>query len=88
MNRRIKKKQFKWAVINEIYNYAEMRHSKGYNFILIVDEIFDEKYGFIFINESEVKRTVSLFRKNGYSVNYNKFIPQGLGCPGWFLHFK
>lgn len=88
MNRRIKKKQFKWALINEICNYAEMRHSKGYNLVLIVDEIFDEKYGLIFINESEVKRAVSLFRKNGYSVSYNKFIPKGLGRTGWLLHFN
>lgn len=87
MNKRIKKKQFKYAVINAICYYAEMQHNKEYNLILIEDEIFDEKYGFIFIDESEIKRAISLLRKNGHIVNYNKFIPRGLGRTGWIFNF-
>lgn len=89
MNKHIKKKHFTWAVINEIYYYVKEQHEKGYDYITIDKDMWNDEHGFIPIVERYVRTVTSFLRKDGYVVSYSKFIPRKLlGRTGWCFFFS
>lgn len=88
MNKRIEKKHLFWAKRNEIYYQIKNSYEKGYSVSLVGDDLWSSKYGFIPISEKDIRCVLNSLRKEGYEIQYKKFIPKGLGWAGWLIYSK
>lgn len=92
MNKRIKKKKLDYAIVNEIFLYVKDKYNRGCSYIFVPDEVYDNKYGYIYIAKKHYNKAKNMLRKFGYKASCEKMLSKytylQLGRSGYNFYFK